>query len=227
MRGDKMIIKKCQACKKAFLTSRDKAKYCSIQCAGVQKNPVNNQQIKAILQIIYKACNNKMPSGTYTNIALIYGLSRERIRQLAVKVEIPNITPKTYFYVCEICGKTIEERTKKKRHICSVECRNEKAKRYLKTHTVEGKCKNCGNTFSYFKGKWDLTRSFCSKQCQGYALAKESGFVPQSHQLNYLNNKKLRKINDLLFDAPTKTIDGKQMFDKEKLLKFLAQKINA
>lgn len=179
----------------------------------------------AVLQIIYKYCDNKMPFGIYTEMAQMYGLSRERIRQISLMVEIPKITTKTYFYVCEICGKTIEEKTKKKRSICSVECRNEKAKRYIKTHTVEGKCKNCGNTFSYFKGKWDLTRTFCSKQCQGYKLAKDSGFTVQSAQASYINRNKLNSISNLLSDAPTKTIDGRQVYDKEKLMSFLYKKM--
>lgn len=227
MRGDKMITKKCEVCQKEYLSRYKDSKFCSRKCSSNRfAQPTDkNKQIMAVLKVVYKACDNKMPSGIYTELAETYNLSRQRIHQISKLVEIPKITPKTYFYVCEICGKTIEEKTKKKRLICSIECRNEKAKRYIKTHTVESKCLNCGNTFSYFKGKWDLTRTFCSKQCQGYKLAKEKGFAFQVKQNEYINKSKLNSIYNLLSTAPTKLVDGKQVFYKDELLTFLTKNI--
>ena len=103
------------------------------------------------------------------SIAKEIGLSRERVRQILSKLEMP-----TRFYPetkeCPQCHTPFEVRRNRK--FCSRPCSN-KAK--IRTELVETKCGSCGEKISRRPYRIRSDNTYCSKECQHQAFAAKPG----------------------------------------------------
>ena len=127
------------------------------------------------------AINGKLITGILTEIGKEVGLSRERVRQIAVLMGYQ--TPwKTSREVnksnCKICGNEFQS-TVGSRLCCSKECyKTYHRKKYWTTIN----CKKCKKEKKFLKSLIEIGRKpvFCSKVCQGKWLAEEHGFKSQN-----------------------------------------------
>jgi len=123
----------------------------------------NNRKVDASL-VGWLRQNN--PEMTLQEIAVLFGASRERIRQILVKQGLPTIgiIPKNK---CLLCNKEIEKGSRF--------CR----KCYSKVHTLTAYCDNCGKPItrkrSYILAK-NKKHHFCDKKCQGQYAGRNYGF---------------------------------------------------
>lgn len=112
------------------------------------------------------------------DIARGVGISRERVRQILNKYNLPTAIYKVP-YICQDCGKILRNGNQNRKW-CK-ECRTN----HLKVELV---CETCGKSF--LREGWLYRKSqrrgykhiWCSKQCQGYWLGFNFGRV--SHRDN-------------------------------------------
>lgn len=178
-----------------------------------------NKEIQKILTVVFKHCDNEMPSGIYTELGEIYGITRERVRQIGQKIDLPKITPKKYRRVCTICFNSFTSPHPVIQRFCSDQCRAESARQRIKAGTVIFNCKNCDLNVSYYKAKNSPPRVFCTKECQGQYLGRMSGFNVQ-----HRNNKGFRlkpllsQIRTVISDVPYSEIKGKKVIERDRLI---------
>lgn len=132
----------------------------------------------------------EIPWGGQTELAKEYGVTRELVRQLAVKLNYEQLKPTKTQYFC-ICGKEMKSAT-----ICS-DCRQfeipcefckSPVKRSIAAHArklLHGKHKVTDKDGN-FKAYAEYTgRVFCNKICHGKWLGKKHGFTAE----NYMERK--------------------------------------
>lgn len=105
-----------------------------------------------------------------------FGISRERVRQLANKMGFKtanNENNPNLFNKCKICGNLFKKSMNSAMY-CSVKCRKINNESYWTTV----KCKECNKDIRILKSRINLgiQPTFCGKRCQGKNLAKTSGF---------------------------------------------------
>lgn len=123
----------------------------------------------------------KYPCYTLKHIADIKGISRERVRQILKRDNLPtrHLKRGLQYYTCLNCGKE----TTHKSGLCCLDCRN-------LYYTINLVCDNCGITFPrlqtlIIKGNKPRSNStypaykgnqFCSRKCFGQWLGNNHGF---------------------------------------------------
>lgn len=133
----------------------------------------------------------KSPCLSSQDIAKKLGVSRERIRQILSRENLPVRRVRTFKYKCNHCGKPTNNRL-----FCSMKCQSD-------YHTISLTCDFCGKLFnrkSYAEQRniriHNSELIFCTKQCQGSWLANNHGFVVHPKNRGYAKgtpNFKLRK----------------------------------
>ena len=118
-----------------------------------------------------KAIKNKYPCMKAIRIAEIFGVSRERVRQILQEAELPTHNYQKHY--CKYCGKEITKLTWKKHYprYCSPECK-------FNVSHIPLSCSNCGKLF-YVIQSLGIKKStkhkyvFCSNNCKGDYLHKD------------------------------------------------------
>lgn len=172
----KLSIKNCVVCGEV-LSSYNK-KCCSTECRIVyKKNPryrsssyFGQEYEKRNEEIVGEAL---LPSKTLEKVALAYGISRERVRQIVWGSGVKYVKAKTklelaskYFW-CVWCGRNIPDAriSRNLSKYCSAECRDCLSIFDLKNLRV---CKNCGGKFfpnRNWKHVHGSTSEYCSTKC--------------------------------------------------------------
>lgn len=135
----------------------------------------SRDKIVSLLQMY--SISNTLYHGSLQKVADSFGISRERVRQVAKMSGF--IMPRSeengfYNLICNNCGKGFHSRTRNKT-CCSTPCYKEhNRRRYWTTK----KCKNCIKDFHVLKSRISIGRepTFCSKKCQGKYIGKMYGF---------------------------------------------------
>jgi len=136
----------------------------------------NTENIKILLKTYTGVTGKKISVGLLTTIGNQVGVSREYVRQIAVKEKyiMPHKVAQLRKAKCKECGKTFPIVGSYMRDCCSPKCYKKRRKRLYWT-TV--KCKFCGEDIEYLKSRENVGREpvFCNKRCQGGYLGKFNG----------------------------------------------------
>ena len=128
-------------------------------------------------------------------IAKLVGVSRERVRQILIKYDMPTKVSKMH-RPCVRCGEDVKHYVNL---FCSSECR------YL-NFNIELECEVCKERFYRLRTRHELNLNrgyehvYCSKQCQGHWLGKNYGahtrrgkakIVPIKNKITPIKKRKL------------------------------------
>jgi len=113
-----------------------------------------------------------------------YGISRERVRQIAGDIEEIQCT-------CKGCGKVFTARGRT-REYCTVKC-------FSRHHLFACTCKWCGKT--YYSTSYRGNNCYCSKRCRKLARIALRPDIPRRDQYIREERKKGRTLTDIAEEA--------------------------
>jgi len=126
------------------------------------------ENIKILLKTYTGVTGKKISVGLLTTIGNQVGVSREYVRQVAVKEKyiMPHKVAQLRKAKCRECGKPFPVVGSYTRICCSPKCYK---KRYQRLYWTTTKCKFCGGDIKYLKSLEKSGRKpvFCNKCCQG------------------------------------------------------------
>src|SRR5258706_1390781 len=183
MRSKPFLLKTCPICGRNYSTKLAGSKFCSRPCAsedlvnkksgGTFTPPSKGAEVRYLLRTYFDIGGGRLPIGTFTFIGIRADVSREWVRQIAMK---DGYTPYLVqakaekHHTCIQCGKDFvapdNHRTKK---YCSVDCRGAYFENKYKFKT---NCFVCGKEINYFKVKQDRKPKYCSYECHGKSIHK-------------------------------------------------------
>lgn len=120
---------------------------------------INKPLIQKVILIVKKYNGERIPSGFFTELADIFSVSRERIRQIAKEVNIVQRYHGPFF--CLEYGKEILRKTGGQRKFCTANCRDTFRYKQLQKRY----CKVCGKEFTYKSYGAYKQRVTCSPKC--------------------------------------------------------------
>lgn len=122
------------------------------------------------------------PEATLKQIAAKFGITRERVRQILAKANLPtrHRTPGKSYYACNNCGRVFPPHGSRSPNIfCSWEC----FKLYHQANKFATlACDECGKLFKLrytqlsARVKHGQKHFFCSRSCNGRSVGKNYGF---------------------------------------------------
>lgn len=158
-----------------------KSLYCSQKC--FLKHNKGTGKGSNIAKYIKSHPNNK--KWTQHELAVMFGLSRERIRQIRQELHLEayikaRIDTQNIPHLCKECGKLVSKNPNGSyNRYCSRECR------FIRRRTtIELVCHECGKKFTLDKSQYNNTMKirrlpyrFCSKKCFGKYMGNNYGFA--------------------------------------------------
>ena len=97
-----------------------------------------NLLIQKTILVVKKYNNGELPHGFFKDTADIFGISRERVRQIAKKIKVSQRSSKKYF--CRNCNKEILRKSSGRKIYCTYNC----SKIWRQKQLQEYICKICG-----------------------------------------------------------------------------------
>ena len=155
--------KRCKNCLRYVKTNRD---FCSQKCSMVfLSSHLSSHNIDKILKIIAKYTGGQMPHGIFTDLTTVFDLSRERIRQKAMKLGLIAFSAvNNGKRNCVFCRK---EFNSKNARYCSEKCR---IKAHKQKYLITMICEVCGKQKEVSKKR---PSKYCSWKCRDIMWAKK------------------------------------------------------